>query len=112
MKAAWMRTAAMSEISRLKNSAPTLQRAPRMKSILVGFVAVFALTGCGVGMDDVEGEDAATATASRDLASNSTGSQTELRGPIGGDPLVALPQDPIPVYTGSTIASGAGRPTK
>lgn len=107
-KAARMRTAPMSEIF----SAPTLQRGPSMKSILVGLLAVFALSGCGVGVDYADTQEAPASTSARDLTANSTGTQTELHGPINQDPRTALPQDPIPVYTGSTIPTGGGRPTK
>ena len=87
-----------------------------MKSIVVGLLAVFALTGCGVGMDDLEGEQAATRVSKAELMSgtgdNSTTAQGEMRGPVNGDPRVALPQDPIPVYVGNPAGPAGPRGPK
>lgn len=78
-----------------------------MKSLLVGLLAVFALSGCGVGMDDPEGEQAALGSTTQAVLTasgdNSLATQTEIRGPITQDPLVALPQDPIPDYEGKAV---------
>ncbi len=115
-KVAWTRTAPMSEITEMKNPAPRLQRGPRMKSIFVGLLAVFALTGCGVGMDDPEGEQAASRKTATELmaasSDNSRSAQGEMRGPVNGDPRVQLPQDPIPVYEGKTSGPAGPRPSK
>ena len=87
-----------------------------MKSILVGLLAVFALTGCGVGMDDVEGQQAASGKTTSQLmataSDNSVSAQGEMRGPINQDPRVLLPQDPIPDYQGKTTGPAGPRPTK
>jgi hypothetical protein len=115
-KAALTRKAPMSEIIVMKNTAPRLQRVPSMKSIFVGLLAVFALTGCGVGMDGLEGDQASSdVSVEQPLAAssdNSTSSQTEMRGPINQDPRVQLPQDPIPVFEAKTAGTGTPRPTK
>ncbi|MBS1150454.1 MAG: hypothetical protein H6Q89_2152 [Myxococcaceae bacterium] len=106
----------MSELKALKNTAPTLQRVPGMKSIFVGLLAVFALTGCGVGMDDLEGEQAAAGqTADAVMAAstdNSVSAQGEILGPVHKEPLVALPQDPIPVFEGKRTGTNVPRPAK
>ncbi|GEM_PF-3196982 len=81
-----------------------------MKSIIVGMLAVVALTvsGCGVGMDDVEGEQAANGTQVAALlsADNTRSAQAEMRGQTNNDPRVQLPQDPIPVFEARTVGSG------
>ena len=106
----------MSETTLHKSAAPTLQRASGMKSIIVGFLAVMALTGCGVGMDELEGEQVGSSRSSAGLMSammdNSTSAQAELRPPGSVDPRVALPQDPIPVFEGKSLPPVAPRPTK
>lgn len=110
-KAASTRRAAMSE-----NTAPKMQRVNRMKSMIVGLLAVVALTGCGVGMDDPEGQEALSgSTAAPIMAAsgdNAAGGQAELRGPVGQDPRTALPQDPIPVYEGRSVPPSTPRPGK
>ena len=87
-----------------------------MKSIFVGLLAVFALTGCGVGMNDPEGDQAVAGKAAQQVmaasSDNSVSAQGEMRGPINTDPRVQLPQDPIPVYEGKTSGAGGPRPTK
>ncbi len=104
----------MSELQVMKNTAPRLQRGPSMKSIFVGLLAVFALTGCGVGMDDIEGEQAVSAKAVNGLAAgakdNSLSAQAGLRGPVNGDPRYALPQDPIPVFESKAFGPGGPLP--
>ena len=106
----------MSENTVMMNTAPTLQRVMRMKSILVGLLAVFALTGCGVGMDDIEGQQAAPSKTTSQLkaatSDNSVSAQGEMRAPINQDPRVLLPQDPIPDYQGMPTGPAAPRPTK
>ena len=83
-----------------------------MRSILVGFVGAVALTGCGVGMDDPEGELAATGSASTALMAasveNTASAQAEFRNPTGQDPRTMLPQDPIPVLVGDSVRGGGG----
>lgn len=96
-------------------SAFGLQRGMGMKSILVGFVAAVALSGCGVGMDDPEGTEAATGQNTVGLVAtteNTATAQADFRGPNGQDPRTALPQDPIPVYVGQSVPSAPGRPGK
>ena len=115
-KAALTRTAQMSETTVMKNTAPRLQRVPSMKSIVVGLLAVFTLSGCGVGMDEPEGEQAAAGVSKVELMSasgdNSTTAQGEMRGPLNGDPRVGLPQDPIPVYVGNPAGPAGPRGPK
>jgi hypothetical protein len=84
-----------------------------MKSIVVGLLAAFALTGCGVGVDELEGEVEATAQVNRQLMDSTghfVGAQAEMR--MNGDPWVALPQDPIPVYEGKTSGPAGPRMPK
>jgi hypothetical protein len=87
-----------------------------MKSIFVGLLAVVALTGCGVGMDDVEGEQAVSGQTATELVAvssdNSASAQSAMRGPINQDPRIQLPQDPIPVYEGKTTGPAGPRPSK
>lgn len=123
-KVASTRRAAMSEnvsMGRLAgnhsmNPAPKMQRSLSMKSILVGFLAVAALSGCGVGMDDPEGQQAATGQTTAQLmgtnSDNTASAQAEMRGPQGQDPRTMLPQDPIPVLVGSPLPAGTPRPGK
>lgn len=116
-KAAWMRTAPMSEISEMKkNTAPTLQRVPGMKSIFVGLLAVFALTGCGVGMDELEGEQDATKRTAHELMGESADKpmsvQGEIRGPLVRDALNGLPQDPVPDLEGKPSGPAGPRTVK
>lgn len=91
-----------------------MQRGLTMKSMIVGMLAAVALmaSGCGVGMDDLEGEQAANGTSTAALlnADNTRSAQGEMRGQANGDPRVQLPQDPIPVFEARTV--GSGRPTK
>jgi hypothetical protein len=85
------------------SAAPGLQKGVTMKALGVLILAVVALSGCGVGADDPEGQAAAgqvpaTATAGQALVvgtpewSQGRGSSTDLKT----DP-AALPFDPVPV---------------
>ena len=122
MKAAQMRMAPMSDSTVMNYTAPRLQRVPRMKLICVGLLAVVALTGCGVGMDDPEGAQAALGASAalmmgegsmmNDSSDKPTPGQREVVGVVKGDPRVALPQDPIPVYESKVIAPSTVRPPK
>ena len=98
------------------NAAPTLHWAGTMKSIIVGLLAVSALTGCGVGMDDPEGQQVvsgSTTSALRPAAQdNAAGAQVELRAPVGQDPRTWLPQDPIPTSEARTYPTQPPRPTR
>ena len=73
-----------------------------MKAILVGLLAVVALGGCGVGVEDPEGQQAATGTSQVALINNPVTGQPELVRVGGVDPHNALPQDPIPLFEGKT----------
>ncbi|MFZ5471359.1 MAG: membrane lipoprotein lipid attachment site-containing protein [Myxococcota bacterium] len=68
-----------------------------MKRITVGIVAVLALAGCGVGVDDPEGQ-AAVGTVQSALMTTEGGGQTPVvvsPVPVGSR---ALPQDPDPIF--------------
>lgn len=112
--AALTRTARMSEMITMKTAAPTLQRVLGMKSILVGLLAALALSGCGVGMDDLEGQEAASGRSAASIMAtsgdNTASGQGERRGPM--DPRTALPQDPIPVFEGRSVAPSTPRSGK
>ncbi len=98
------------------SAAPTLQRVLSMKSIIVGLLAVFALTGCGVGMDDPEAQQAATGKTTAQLVAdredNAAAGQAELRRPVNQAPAPALPQDPIPIYNSKTIHGAEPLPAR
>jgi hypothetical protein len=65
-----------------------------MKSITVGIVAVWSLAGCGVGVDDPEGQVAAKQEVAR--ADERT---PKHKGNNSVDPSwYALPQDPVPWF--------------
>ena len=90
----------MSETT-MKNTASRLQRGSTMKAMIVGLLAVAALTGCGVGLNDPEGQQAVgstTAAALMNNPNNPTGNQPDLVKGTGPDPRTALPQDPIPLF--------------
>ncbi len=119
MKSALRKGFAMSESLAMNHTALKLQLLAIMKSILVGFLAVAMLGGCGVGADDLEGAQAASGHIAQELTSgppappgrpgNSTGAQGEKRSPVI---VVGLPQDPIPVFEGKTAGSGPPIPPK
>lgn len=100
----------MSETTSMKKSALTLQRVLTMKSTLVGLLAVVALTGCGVGLDDPEGADAVTGKSAAAMisekADKSTGSQGDFSQRPGMVPHTALPQDPIPLFDAKPMNGG------
>ena len=73
-----------------------------MKAMIVGLLAVAALSGCGVGLDDPEGQQAAAGStrsaALMNTPNNPSADQPDLvKGP-GLNPHIALPQDPIPLF--------------
>ena len=92
---------AMSETT-MKNTASRLQRGSTMKAMIVGLLAVAALTGCGVGLNDPEGQQAAvgntTSAALMNNPNNPSGDQPDLVKGQGPNPHTALPQDPIPLF--------------
>ena len=93
-------TTAMSETT-MKNSALRLQRVSTMKSTIVGLLAVVTLAGCGVGMDDPEGQQAAAGSSQATLLVKTPSDQPELVKRLTTDPQ-ALPQDPIPLFDART----------
>ena len=98
-------TTAMSETT-MENTAPTLQRVLSMKAMIVGLLAVVALGGCGVGLDDPEGRQAVSGSTSAALMSNKAPpEQPDLVK--GGSGTTALPQDPIPLFDAK---QGPGQP--
>jgi hypothetical protein len=78
-----------------------------MKSLIVGFLAVAALSGCGVGVDDPEGQQAGQApvaqTQTAALLGNTAAPQPDFIKTGGVDPHNALPQDPIPLFEGKVV---------
>ena len=101
-------TTAMSETT-MENTAPTLQRVLSMKAMIVGLLAVVALGGCGVGLDDPEGQQAVSGSTSAALMSNKAPPEQPdlVKGGNGGCPTTALPQDPIPLFDAK---QGPGQP--
>lgn len=89
---------AMSET--MKNAALRLQGVPGMKSTIVGLLAVIALGGCGVGVDDPEGQQAAAGTTAAAIVEKVPSAQPDFARPHCPDPHTALPQDPIPTFEG------------
>jgi hypothetical protein len=77
-----------------------------LKRWIVGLLAVGALSGCGVGMDDPEGQAAAgkqgvvqskNGNPTNPQSSSKTSAETSSTPTVNmGDP--ALPQDPVPLY--------------
>jgi hypothetical protein len=85
------------------SAVPVLQKGSCMKALGVLILAVVALSGCGVGADDPEGQDLAgqvptAATSGQALVVGTPewiqgrGTSTDLKS----DP-TALPFDPVPV---------------
>lgn len=98
------RVTAMSETT-IKNTALRLQGVLIMKSTIVGLLAVVALGGCGVGLDDPEGQQAVAGSTSAALITKPAPDQPELLKPRATDPH-ALPQDPIPLFEGKLGPGG------
>jgi hypothetical protein len=76
-----------------------------LKRWIVGLLAVGALSGCGVGLDDPEGQAAAgkqgvvqtkTGTPTTPQSTSKTGAEQSVGTVNMGDPY--LPQDPVPLY--------------
>ncbi len=99
-------TTAMSEAT-MKNTASRLQKGCTMKAMIVGLLAVAALSGCGVGLDDPQGQQAVGSTTSAALMNNPAPGQPDLVKGTGYDPRTALPQDPIPLFDAK---QGPGQP--
>lgn len=98
------------------STASGLHYAGGMTVRIVGFVAVVALAGCGVGADESYAElgagqsaqaleQAAPGSATDDGAPSAGTQPPETTSPTPGkDPgTVALPQDPIPVFVGQPM---------
>jgi hypothetical protein len=88
--------------SRLQNGRPVMN----LKRWIVGLLAAGALSGCGVGLDDPEGQAAAGKQGvvqskgngpTSPQSTSKTGAETSTSGTVNmGDPY--LPQDPVPLY--------------
>src|SRR6185295_1433360 len=87
-----------------KSEAPLLQKGlsvMRIKLFTVGMLAMLGLGACGVGVDDPQGQLAATGQAQQAL-----GLDGQPVGPIeatpGQNPMSpgwsSLPQDPVPIH--------------
>ena len=99
-------TTAMSETT-MKNTASSLQRVLGMKAMIVGLLAGVALAGCGVGLNDAEGQQAVAGSSAAALLNNPSEGQPDLVRGAGPDPRTALPQDPIPLFNSK---QGPGTP--
>ena len=95
-----MATTTRSEASRLQGLRVTM----RMKSMIVGLLAVVGLSACGVGMDDPEGQAAVGRTQQAVYVDPSgnvlayTGQTTAAPSTPGNGGVSELPQDPVPVH--------------
>ena len=91
--------------------APRLQygkEVMNLKRWIVGLLAVVALGGCGVGVDDPEGQQAAGKTGQgltpgkgnlAAQASTQTAAESgQTTNTMGDDGTNYLPQDPVPLY--------------
>ena len=89
-----------SEASQLQGLRVTM----RMKSMIVGLLAVVGLSACGVGVDDPEGQAAMGQTQQAvymDANGNVlayTGQTTAAPSTPGNGGTQELPQDPVPVH--------------
>jgi hypothetical protein len=105
MKVAETRSWAMSE----RAAASRLQKGTVMKWTLVGFLAVAALSGCGVGVDDAEGQEAAALSQSAPLLQDKpSNGQGDYFGALTCT--TCLPQDPIPNFDSKSVGGAPGTP--
>jgi hypothetical protein len=90
-----------------KNEASQLQKGlhvMRIKLFTVGMLAMLALGACGVGVDDPQGQAAATGGAQQaqqalGLDGKPVGPLDEAPGGMPGSPeWSSLPQDPVPIH--------------
>lgn len=92
-------------------AAPVLQKGYAMRFVAVAILAWVVGTGCGVGADEVyDGETLVTsegqALEAEGVTTRATTPQTVVNtgtNPARDPSLVALPQDPIPVYEGRPV---------
>lgn len=90
-------------------SASQLQKGFSMKSVIVGMLAValLALSGCGVGVDETLGADGTPVAETHQAVltgapgTNNYGPPQPGTGPDVNP--VALPQDPIPLFEGKAV---------
>jgi uncharacterized lipoprotein len=81
-----------------------------MKATIVGFLAVLALSGCGVGVDDPEGEQAIAQSSAGLMLVKTVAPPPEFVTAPRAGPRTALPQDPTPMSQGKPIAPGSNEP--
>ena len=87
-----------------KSEASQLQKGlyvMRIKLLTVGMLAMLALGACGVGVDDPQGQAAATGVAQQALGLDGqpVGPIDEAPGAPGASPgWTSLPQDPVPIH--------------
>ena len=113
------------------NKASGLQSPSRMRLATVGILAALALAGCGVGVDDPEGQAAANLAGYSSTAQGLTqadsqapaapafalvaqpgaqaGENPDSKGAFDRNP-VGLPQDPVPLHGGQGRPVGPGVP--
>ncbi len=94
-------------------SAPVLQKGFPMRFVAVVILALVVGTGCGVGADETYDGQTLVTAEEQALEAEATGTRGQATQPIVNttptptrDPgLVALPQDPIPVYEGRPVTA-------
>lgn len=88
----------------MANQASSLQHFPGMRRFAVAILSAVALWGCGVGVDDPEGQAAAGPTTAASAQALTSAQEGENKGSVTAvDASPRLPQDPIPIKP-------AGRP--
>lgn len=93
-----------------RHTAPALQSPPVMRLLVVAFLALALLAGCGLGVEDDAPPPAATGAASQALeelspAAPAVETLANPRPSTSSDAGTALglPQDPIPVFQGQPL---------